>query len=47
LAYTIGFPVGLRVFLKRNKAVIKAHYEDVTHPFYVEVGFLWNDYRER
>jgi hypothetical protein len=45
LTYTIGFPVGLWVFLHRNHETIIEHYDDLLSPFYKEVGFLWNDYR--
>jgi hypothetical protein len=44
--YTIGFPVGLWVFLHRNQTLIKDHYRDLVHPFYKELGFIWNDYRQ-
>jgi hypothetical protein len=44
--YTIGFPVGIRVYLKRNKTLIKAHYYDLLHPFYKKVGFLWDGKNE-
>ena len=43
--YTIGFPVGLWVYLHRNKEKVQEHYNDLLSPFYKEVGFLWNDYR--
>ena len=44
--YTVGFPVGLFYFLHHNRKLIKENYQDVLHPVYKEVGFLWNDYRE-
>ena len=38
--YTVGFPVMMAVFLKRNAGHIKEHHEDVLDPFYKEVREL-------
>ena len=38
--YTVGFPVMMAVFLKRNAGHIKEHHEDVLDPFYKEVRKL-------
>ena len=44
--YTIGFPVGLVLFMKRNERKIRDNYDDLLHPLNKELGFLWNDYRQ-
>jgi hypothetical protein len=41
IAYTIGFPLGLWIFLEKHKKHIQQHHTDVLDPFYMEAGFLW------
>jgi hypothetical protein len=49
--YTLGFPVVLYMYLRRNEAQITHAGETMTaeeqqlQPFYREAGFLYNDYR--